>query len=132
MNELGERTKLEKVARWVNVHKWQLIFGGAAVGLGIGSYVGSKKAKALRLKADAATKLSVKPDPYVRLVPNSWNAGKLYSLDWSEEDALICIEGLMSDDLGTLGKDLLGCAMKEGEPVNAILHIFYDVENSQE
>lgn len=144
--------KIEKTKAWVKKN-WLSLLGLGLAGGGL-VYLGLSRGKHWDVKLTKAdedpitgfwttsipTAMRHKPlsdkithiDPWVRLIPSKWNAGTLHSLDWSEDDALICIENITADKLGVLGEDLLGCAMKEGEPVDALIHIFYDVsDNSQ-
>ena len=114
--------KSENVKEWINKHKLELIIG--AGGIGIAVFFGLRHKRPGR-KIDVNVINPPNVDPFVNLVPATWSAGKLHSLQWSKEDSLICIEDLTADKLGVLGDDLLACAMKKDEPVDAILHIFY-------
>lgn len=118
---------IKKLKKWIEEHKVALLLGAGGLALAVGIGVGHKR----RVNRKIDVKVINGPaDPFINLVPPKWNAGTLHSLQWSKEDSLICIENLTADKMGVLGEDLLGCAMKEGESVDAILHIFYN--NSQE
>lgn len=139
--------KVEKIKKW-SKENWDLLLG---IGLAVGgiTILGVEGHKWVKVKAEVnkdsvkywksfiPTAMQHKPlqdtithiNPWVRLIPSKWNAGELLSLDWSDDDALICIKKITADKLGILGEDLLTCAMKEGEPVDALIHIFYDVDS---
>ena len=118
------KERFEKGWTWVKEHKRKLIGAGLMIGGGFLAVKGIKVLKTPVIK-DAIETVNKTVDPWVELKPATWNAGKLHSLQWSKEDALICIEDLTADKLGVLGEDLLTCAMKEDEPVDVLLHIFY-------